>query len=135
MRNFLIIAALLPLLAACGGSQLIRDRDYTTTRWEALLRWNEFDALVDMMHPDWLSENPVRSVDLSRLKQFKVSEYRVRQVLAGPDDHSFERNVQIRLYHVHSARERVIVHHEVWRYDKKLERWLLHSGLPDPRRH
>ncbi|HLR86831.1 MAG TPA: hypothetical protein VK064_02990 [Wenzhouxiangella sp.] len=133
MRIFLIIAALLPLLAACGGNQLIRDRDHTTTRWEALLRWNEFDALVDMMHPDWLSENPVRSVDLSRLKQFRVSEYRVRQVLAGPDDHSFERNVQIRLYHVHSARERVIVHHEVWRYDKKLERWLLHSGLPDPR--
>jgi hypothetical protein len=58
----------------------------------------------------------------------------VRQVLAEPEGTGFERTVRIRMYHLHSAYERVVDHREVWRYDESLERWLLHSGLPDPRR-
>jgi hypothetical protein len=48
------------------------------------VRWSEFDALVDMIHPDWLAENPVHPVDLDRLHQFRTTEYRVRQVLVDP---------------------------------------------------
>lgn len=130
----LAILSSLILLAACGTGQLQDDRQDAMERWEALVRWSEYDALVDMIHPDWLAENPIHPVDIDRLHQFRVTEYRVRQVLADPDGKGFERMTRIRMYHVHSARERIVDHREVWRYDKELDRWLLHSGLPDPRR-
>ncbi len=130
----LVVLSSLVLLVACGTGQRHDDRQDAMDRWEALVRWSEFDALVDMIHPDWLAENPIHPVDIDRLHQFRVTEYRVRQVLADPDGMGFERLIRIRMYHVHSARERVVDHREVWRYDEDLERWLLHSGLPDPQR-
>ncbi len=127
-----LVSALL-LVVGCGASQKHENRQEAMERWEALIRWSEFDGLLDMIHPDWLVENPVHPVDLDRLHQFRVTEYRVRQVLAEPDGMGFERRVRIRMYHLHSARERVVDHREVWRYDETIDRWLLHSGLPDPR--
>lgn len=129
------ILALTILAAACSGNQqMLRERQQAMDQWEAMVRWSQYHALVDMIHPEWLEENPVRRLEVERLKQFRVTEYRVRQVLAETDSLGVERLVQIRMYHVHSARERVITHREVWRYDEERERWLLHSGLPDPRR-
>lgn len=133
----LVLAILIILaLAACAGNQQKRERDSAVERWEEAVRWSQqYDVLLDYIHPDWLAENPVSALDINRLNQFRVTEYRVRQVVTDPDDLGFQRVVQIRLYHVHTRRERVIDHREVWRYDEDLERWLLHSGLPDPRRY
>ena len=122
------------LLVGCGGNSNLRERQETMDRWEVLVRWSQFDSLIDFMHPDYLAENPIRELDLERLNQFRVTEYRVRQVLLDPDTEEVQRVVRIRLYHIHSARERVIDHREVWRRDEALGVWLLHSGLPDPRR-
>lgn len=130
----LVTLSSMVLLIACGTGQRHDDRQDAMERWEALVRWNEFDALVDMIHPEWLAENPIHPVDIDRLHQFRVTEYRTRQMLVDPDGLGFERVVRVRMYHVHSARERVVDYREVWRYDEDLERWLLHSGLPDPRR-
>lgn len=135
MRKPLMLLMVALMLAACaGGNQAQRERQQAMDRWQAMVRWSEYDGLVDMIHPEWLADNPIRNIELQRLRQFRVTEYRVRQVISDPDGLGVERHVQIRLYHVHSARERVIQHREVWRYDEKRERWLLHSGLPDPRR-
>ncbi|RFF29619.1 hypothetical protein DZC52_12060 [Wenzhouxiangella sediminis] len=129
----MIVLAAVLLLAACAGSgQTQRERDQAMDLWQEMVRWSEYDGLVDMIHPDWLAEHPIRSIELERLRQFRVTEYRVRQVISDSDEQRVERRVQIRLYHVHSARERVIQHREVWRYDETRDRWLLHSGLPDP---
>ncbi|MFW5927221.1 MAG: hypothetical protein ACOCSR_04140 [Wenzhouxiangella sp.] len=133
MRSILAVIALGLLLTACGGSQKQLAQQQATQRWEALVRWSEYDALVDMIHPDWLAENPVEEAEIDRLREFRVTEYRVRQVLTEPDGNGFERLAQIRMYHLRSARERVVAHREVWRYDEDLDRWLLHSGVPDPR--
>jgi len=136
MRSLLLLLATAVILAACAGTgQAERERQQAMDRWESLIRWNEHDALVDMIHPDWLAENPIPALDLERLRQFRVTQYRVRQVVADPDGLGVERQVEIRLYHVHSARERVIRHHEQWRYDEDRGRWFMHSGLPDPRRN
>jgi len=135
MRKPLMLLMVALLLAACAsGNQAQRERQQTMDLWQEMVRWSEYDGLIDMIHPEWLAENPIRNIELERLRQFRVTEYRVRQVISDPDGLGVERRVQIRLYHVHSARERVIQHREVWRYDEKRERWLLHSGLPDPRR-
>ena len=121
------------ILAACAGRAVSNQQTDTLSAWENLVRWSEYDALIDFVHPEYLAANPITALDIDRLHQFRVTEYRVRQVLAEPDGLSLERTVRIRLYHVHSARERVVDHREVWRYDEDLEAWLLHSSLPDPR--
>ena len=120
-------------LAACGGNQVQRSGTETLDAWESLVRWSQFDALVDFIHPDYLQANPVTPLDVDRLHQFRVTEYRVRQILADPDGEGLERQVRLRLYHVHSARERVVDYREIWRYDQERKAWLLHTGLPDPR--
>ncbi|WP_203594723.1 hypothetical protein [Wenzhouxiangella limi] len=127
----MLIACL--FLAACAGGSVNNEQTDTLTAWENLVRWSEYDALIDFVHPEYLAAHPVTSLDIDRLHQFRVTEYRVRQVMAQPDGLGLERTVRIRLYHIHSARERVVDHREVWRYDEELEAWLLHSGLPDPR--
>lgn len=128
-----VLAALaILLLAGCPvtGSQEQRQVE-TLQRYEALVRWNQFDALVDFMHPDWLVGHPIRQLDVDRLKQFQVSQYRVRQIVAIDDGSGMDRLVELRLYHVHTARERTIQYVESWRWDEERERWMLHSGLPD----
>ena len=127
----ILACAMLGMLSACGSlSNQDRLRTETMDRYEALVRWNQFDSMIDFMHPDWLADNPVRSLDLERLHQFRVSQYSVRQVLGEPEG-GVDRLVQLKLYNKHTAREKVIEYVESWRWDDERKRWMLHSGLPD----
>lgn len=136
MQRALIFGLSLLMLAACtGGNKMTRERQEAMDAWEQRVRWSAYQTLVDFIHPDYLAENPVSQLDVDRLEQFRTTEYRLRQVLMEPDGNGIERLVRIRLYHVHTARERVIDHREVWRYDEERGSWLMHSGLPDPRRY
>ena len=133
MKRIFQSAALLSLvlLAGCGAiSDRDRLRTETIQRYEATVRWNQFDAMVDFMHPEWLEENPVSSLDIDRLHQFRVSQYSLRQVMSVPEG-GVDRVVQLRIYNKHTARERVVDYVEAWRWDEERERWMLHSGLPD----
>ncbi len=132
LKMLSVVALVLLMLIGCGNRSDQREFSETMDRWEVLVRWSQYDALIDFIHPEWLEENPIRSIDISRLEQYRISEYRLRQVLSSPDEKAVERLVRLRMYHIHSARERVVDFHEVWRYDEDYKRWLLHSGLPDP---
>jgi hypothetical protein len=123
------------LVSACATQPAAeRSRQPTMDRWESLVRWSRYEALIDMIHPQWLDEHPVRPLEMRRLEQFRVTGYRVLRVIAKPDSRGVERHVRIRMYHKRSAYERVIEHRELWRWDEERERWFLHSGLPDPTR-
>jgi len=132
MTKWIGLGMALLLLAGCPQKRESLLREETTQRYEAVVRWNQFDSMTDFMHPDWLEENPIKPLDIQRLHQFKVSQYRVRQVMSLPEGSGFDRVVELRLYHVHTARERVVEYVESWRWDEDLGRWMLHSGLPDP---
>jgi len=128
---FIGMLILLGLLGACDTlDEKDRKRTETMDRFEAIVRWNQFDSMVDFMHPDWLEENPVTSLEVERLHQFRVSQYSARQVLSDADG-GVDRLVQLRLYNKHTAREKVVEYVESWRWDDERERWMLHSGLPD----
>jgi len=132
----LISILALTALSGCGSGPPERERQERIQAWESMIRWAEHkDGLLDFIHPEWLAENPISMLDVDRLQQFRVTEYRVRQVIASPDGMELDRRVQLRLYHIHTARERVIDHREIWRYDETMEVWMLHSGIPDPRRY
>jgi len=132
-RAVLVIGmvSLLGLLGACGTlDEKDKKRTETMDRYEAIVRWNQFDSMVDFMHPDWLAENPVTSLEVERLHQFRVSQYTVRQVLSDSEG-GVNRLVQLRMYNKHTAREKVVEYVESWRWDDERARWMLHSGLPD----
>lgn len=123
---------LVVLLSACDTlDEKDKKRTETMDRYEAIVRWNQFDSIVDFMHPEWLAENPVTSLEVERLHQFRVSQYTVRQVLSDSEG-GVDRLVQLRLYNKHTAREKVVDYLESWRWDEERARWMLHSGLPDP---
>lgn len=127
----ILVFAMVVLLSACGAlDDKDKQRTETMDRYEAVVRWNQFDSLIDFMHPDWLAENPVTSLEVERLHQFRVSQYTVRQVLSVPGG-GVDRLVQLRMYNKHTAREKVVEYAESWRWDDERGRWMLHSGLPD----
>jgi len=130
----LVLAAAMLLVGCVANSQRDNEREETLQRYEAIVRWGQFDSIIDFMHPDWLEENPVRSVDLERLHQFRVSQYQVRQVTNLPDDSGLDRLVELRLYNIHTAQERAVRYMESWRWDAERKRYFLHSPLPDPSR-
>jgi hypothetical protein len=136
IRTVLFGLLLLGTLAGCATGPSNQDQRERFQAWENVVRWSEHKAaLIDFIHPEWLAANPIPALDVDRLEQFRVTEYRVRQVVANPNGLEVERLVQLRLYHIHTARERVIDHRELWRYDEERELWMLHSGIPDPRRY
>lgn len=135
-RTYLLTMLSIALLAGCATGPSDQDQRERFQAWENIVRWSEHkDPLLDFIDPEWLAANPISPLDVDRLEQFRVTEYRVRQVIASPDGLEIERLAQLRLYHIHTARERVIDHRELWRYDEESEVWMLHSGIPDPRRY
>lgn len=131
MQRWLPVVMLTLAMAACGTSKPEKQMQETMDAWSTLMRWNQFDSLVDFMHPEWLEENPVTPLDVDRLHQFRVTGYRVRQVVAREDGLAVDRVVELHTYHVHTAHARTVQFMEAWRWDPERERWMLHSGLPD----
>lgn len=130
----LILIALALLVTGCPQKREDMLREETLKRFEAVVRWNQFDAILDFIDPLWLQDNPVLDLEIERLHQFRVSQYRVMQVIAAPDGQGLERRIQLRMTNQHTARERIIEYVESWRYDEEAKRWMLHSGPPDPTR-
>lgn len=137
MYRLIVLSVLsVALLAGCATGPSDQEKRERLQSWENIIRWSEHkDALIDFIDPEWLEANPISSLDIDRLEQFRVTEYRVRQVVSNPNGLEIQRLVQLRLYHIHSARERIVDHRELWRYDEEREIWMLHSGIPDPRRY
>lgn len=119
-------------LSACVGQQKRDKRDDTLRSFEALIRFgNNFEALLNYIHPDYLKENPISSAELNRLNLFHVSGYRTLSVVASDDQKSLTQVVELRLYNRSTARERTVTYPQLWMLDESSERWMMHSGLPD----
>lgn len=119
------------LLSGCLAQEKRDKRDDLLRAFEAQLRFgNNFEALLNYIHPDYLKEHPVSSIEIRRLNLYRVSGYRARSVVASEDGKSLNQVVELRLYSQSTARERTVIYPQTWIYDDDLERWMLHSGLP-----
>jgi len=133
MRFALRLGLVLMVLtcAGCATRQRASQLDETLTNYAALIRWNEFAAASDYYDPELRETDPITRLDMERLEQFRVAGYDERSQSISPDGNRATQSVEIRLYNVHTMAERVIVDHQVWRYDPDAKRWWLTSGLPD----
>lgn len=133
MRIGVRLGLLLLMLAfaGCATRQRASQLDETLRNYAALIRWNEFAAASDYYDPQLRQTHPITRLDVQRLEQFRVAGYDERSQSISPDGARATQSVEIRLYNVHTMAERVIVDHQVWRYDPDAKRWWLRSGLPD----
>ena len=119
------------LFAACTSATKTANLDETLLQYAKYIRWSQYESSLGMHHPQYLHEHPVSSLDIDRLSLFKVTGYAPSERNVSSEGNVVEQRVVIRLYNSANAREISIVHDQVWMYDSELDRWLLHSGLPD----
>lgn len=128
----LVLLGLTALLTACPKTKEETDLSDTLLQYDTVIRWAQWDAAVDFIAPGYLEENPVTRLDLDRLRLFRVTQYSVRSAIPFDEGKGLIQVVEIKMFNKNQARERVIIDEQEWKYDEEVERWQLHSGLPDP---
>lgn len=118
------------LSVGCGTLPKDRKQEETLNLFRQTLRFSEFEALQGFMDAEYLEEHPITSLEVNRLKQFQVSGYKVRSVVAGEDGETVNQVIELRFYNIRTAAERQVLYHEDWRWHDDQKAWRLHSGLP-----
>ena len=119
-------------LAGCPSNQVEKSRGETFKQFETIVRWSQWDAAVDFIAPEYLAEHPVSRLDMDRLRLFRVTSYTIRSTGVYDEGMTARQIVEIKMFNSHQAVERTLIHEQEWRYHEDAQRWLLHSGLPDP---
>lgn len=127
------LALFLLLLGACATEKMRSKEtvlDETLRTYAATIRWGDIEQAQAFVDPDVLRAHPPSALDLARYRQVKVSSYD-EQPATPVGENEVRQVVQIGLVNVNTQSARSVVDRQVWRYDAKLKRWWLVSGLPD----
>ena len=112
-----------------GGCATTSDRMYqldTTLRaYENALRWSNFDLAYSFQRPDLVASGHPRP-----RAGIRVSAYEVINQQPDKDGLQVAQTVQIRYYHLDSARERSLIDRQRWAYAPEHKRWFLASSPP-----
>ena len=127
LATFLAVA-----VAACTPNQVEESRSEAFKQYETIIRWSQWDAAVDFVAPEYIAENPITRLDMDRLRLFRVTAYTIRSTGVYDEGMTARQTVEIRMFNKNKGVERTIIDEQEWRYDEERQRWLLHSGLPDP---
>ena len=131
LRSLLIITTA-ALLAGRPQTKEQKGLSETLQQYETIIRWAQWDAAAGFISPEYLEENPITRLEMDRLRLFRVTAYIVRSSTPGADGKEVLQTVEIRMFNNQQLRERTTLDNQHWKYDEQSERWLLHSGLPDP---
>ena len=128
----LLIPVMAVVLAGCPQTKEDKSLSETLSQYETLVRWAEWDGAANFVAPEYLEEHPITRLDMDRLRLFRVTHYLVRSSSPVDGGDGLLQAVEIRMFNKNQARERTIIDEQYWKYNPDTERWLLHSGLPDP---
>ena len=131
-KSALLLALVFFSLASCSSNQVDKSRGEAFKQYETIIRWSQWDAAADFVSPEYLEEHPISRLDLDRLRLFRVTAYTLRSAGVYDEGMTARQVVEIKMFNKQQTVERTIIDEQEWRYDEKRERWLLHSGLPDP---
>lgn len=132
MKKLILLITVCALLSACGGRMSKKQSlDHSLYQYAKVMRWADFNTAMTFFSPDIKDTDKPSSTDIERLKQFGVSSYMASPIMPGETDNQIKQDVQLKLYNIHTKREKVVIDRQVWTYDDELKRWLLLSGLPD----
>jgi hypothetical protein len=131
-KSALLLALVIFSLASCSSNQVDKSRGEAFKQYETIIRWSQWDAAADFVSPEYLEEHPISRLELDRLRLFRVTSYTLRSTGVYDEGMTARQVVEIKMFNNQQAVERTIIDEQEWRYDEERERWLLHSGLPDP---
>jgi hypothetical protein len=131
-KSALLLALVIFSLASCSSNQVDKSRGEAFKQYETIIRWSQWDAAADFVSPEYLEEHPISRLELDRLRLFRVTSYTLRSTGVYDEGMTARQVVEIKMFNKQQAVERTIIDEQEWRYDEERERWLLHSGLPDP---
>lgn len=101
--------------------------DKTLSAYERAIRWRDFTFARELQSKP---EN-VSDYQRQRLKNVRVTSYKVIKKVIAPDYSKTELVVDIRYYFDNSVVERVITHRQTWSHDKAKNRWQLETAFPN----
>ena len=118
-------------LAACSTPGTQADLLETTLQsYAATIRWGNFEDALGFVDPETLKEHPVTKLDLDRYLQVRVAQY-LEQPLRHTGKDEVRQTVEITVSNNNTQTVRSFLDRQVWRYDEKLKRYWLVTGLPD----
>lgn len=130
LTGLVLLASLLPLLAACASLgprvDALQKAQYA---YSAAVRWGDFEGAWTLVDPKYREEHPITDLEFERFKQIQVTGYRDLAAQAGED--TAAREIEIGVVNRHTMRTRSIRYTERWRYDAAAKTWWLTVGLPD----
>ena len=128
----LVMLGMAILISGCPQTKEDKSLTETLQQYETIIRWAQWDAAVDFVSMEYQAEHPITSLEIERLRLFRVTQYLVRSSAPVDDGNGLVQVVEIRMFNKNQARERSIIDEQYWKYNAETERWKLHSGLPDP---
>ena len=128
----LVILGIAILVSGCPQTKEDKNLTETLQQYETIVRWAQWDAAADFVSREYQEEHSITSLDIERLRLFRVTQYLVRSSAPVDDGNGLVQVVEIRMFNKNQARERSIIDEQYWKYNAETERWKLHSGLPDP---
>jgi hypothetical protein len=130
LRLLAIIIAL-ATLAGCATNQRRQALTHTLDAYASALRWGSFQQALAFVEPDWREDHALTPLQTSRYQQVRVVGYDAGQGPAPVTDGEVRQTVRIDLVNRHTLTERVIIDHQLWKWDPEAKRWWLTTGLPD----
>lgn len=131
-KAFLLLSLAVVTLVACTSNPVTKSRSEAFKQYETIIRWSQWDAAADFISLDYQAEHPITRLEMDRLRLFRVTQYNLRSANVFDDGKSASQTVEIKMFNSNQGVERTIIDQQEWQWDEDRERWLLHSGLPDP---
>ncbi|WP_329742329.1 hypothetical protein [Dyella sp. A6] len=126
-----LIGAALLSLAGCAADQRSQTLTETLLAYGNAIRWNGFQSALQFVDPKVRKAHPLTPLDIARYQQVRVSDYDDDAGAVPVSQNEVQQMVKIGLINRNTQVERTVIDHQTWRYDPKLHRWWLESGLPD----
>lgn len=132
MRRFAILClAAVAGLAGCSTDPRGTSLTATLTAYGNVVRWGNLASAEEFLDPAMRAAHPLAPIDLSRFKQYRVSDYDEGQGAVPVGENEVQQVVRIGIVNLNTQAERTIVDRQTWHYDATAKRWWLTSGLPD----
>ena len=105
--------------------------DKTLNAYERSIRWRDFDFARSLQK----TPKEISDFKRQRLKNIRVTSYKVINKQIEPDYSTTRLLVDIRYYYDNSVVERTLTDRQTWAYDKPRNRWQLTTPFPNFKLH
>lgn len=126
-RQGFIMMLMLGLYACAGMSDTAYKLDTTMFAYERALRWGDYDVAYSA-HVN--EKGALSAEERKRLKQFRLTGYKVAQTKFATDGKHATQLVELRYYNDENVRERTLNMTVEWEYDDLGNHWQITSPFP-----